>query len=184
MPPLPDRVRHEFAALALDYYAAGRLAHRARAGSLAAAHMLHHAVEFVLKATLARHTTLADMKRFGHRLPDLFQSAEGRSTELRSDAHRATATLLHELWESRFPDRILSAGAAPGFADAAPAEEPGAAVRSGRATGPVLELDRVDRLFCAGFRAAGLTSAAFMERLGPDAQQAIRSANPEKDFFG
>jgi HEPN domain-containing protein len=164
MPPLPDRVRHEFAALALGYYASGRLAFRARAGPLAAAHILHHAVEFVLKATLARHTTLADMKKFGHRLPDLFASAEARSGELRSDEHRATAALLHEWWESRFPDRILAEAATLSFTS--------------------LELARIDRLFCAGFRAAGLTPAAFTERLGPDALQAIRADNPEQAFIG
>lgn len=164
MPPLPDRVRHEFAALALGYYASGRLAFRAHAGALATAHILHHAIEFVLKATLARHTTLADMKKFGHRLPDLFASAEARSAELRSDEHRATAALLHEWWESRFPDRILAE----------------AATRSFTST----ELARIDRLFCAGFRAAGLTPTAFTERLGPDALEALRADNPEQAFLG
>ncbi len=163
MPPLPDRVRHEFAALALGYYASGRLALRAGAGSLAAAHILHHAIEFVLKATLARHTTMADMKKFGHRLPDLFESAQARSTELRSDEHRATASLLHDLWEARFPDRILT-------------EE---AMKA-----QVWELARIDRLFGAGFRATGLNPAAFTQRLGPDALQALRDGNPEKDFLG
>ena len=162
MPPLPDQVRHEFAALALGYYASGRMALRARVGPLASAHLLHHAVEFVLKATLARHTTLSDMKKFGHRLPDLFQSAGTRSAELRSDEHRATAALLHELWEMRFPDRILTA----------------------EATASTLELARVDRLFCAGFRAAGLRPSAFAERMGPDAWQAVMAKNPEQAFLG
>lgn len=161
MPPLPDQVRHEFAALALGYYASGRMALRARVGPLAASHILHHAVEFVLKASLARHTTLSDMKKFGHRLPDLFESAASRSAELRSVEHQATAALLHTLWESRFPDRIVAA-----------------------AEGQVLELAPVDRLFCAGFRAAGLNPAAFMGRLGPDAVQAVRVENAEREFFG
>lgn len=164
MPPLPDRVRHEFAALALGYYASGRLAFRAGAGQLASAHILHHAVEFVLKAALARHTTLSDMKKFGHRLPDLLTSAEARSAELRSDEHRATAALLHAWWESRFPDRILGEGATLSFTS--------------------LELARIDRLFCAGFRAAGLIPAAFTPRLGPDALQALRADNPEQAFLG
>jgi hypothetical protein len=164
LPPLPDPVRHEFAALALGYYASGRLALQADAGQLAAAHILHHAIEFVLKASLARHTTLQDMKKFGHRLPDLFASAEARSAELRSDEHRATAALLHELWESRFPDRILAVGATP--------------------EDHLFKLAPIDRLFCAGFRAAGLNPAAFTERIGPDALQAIRAENPEKAFFG
>lgn len=160
MPPLPDQVRHEFAALALGYYASGRMAFSARAGSLVSAHVLHHAIEFVLKATLARHTTLSDMKKFGHRLPDLFESAAAKSPELRTDEHRATAVLLHELWEMRFPDRILSADA------------------------PVWDMERIDRLFCAGFRATGLNPAAFTQRLGTDALHAVRAENPEADFFG
>jgi hypothetical protein len=183
MPPLPDRVRHEFAALALGYYASGRLALRAGAGPLVSAHVLHHAVEFVLKATLARHTTLAEMKKFGHRLPDLFASAEARSAELRSDEHRATASRLHELWESRFPDRILSEAATFSFTPGELGKAGRADVRSGTTTGDVLELGRIDRLFCASFRAAGLNPAAFMERLGPDARQAIRAGNPEQDFL-
>lgn len=164
MPTLPDQVRHEFAALALGYYASGRLALRARAGQLASAHILHHAIEFVLKASLARHTTLADMKKFGHRLPDLFASAEARSAELRVDEHRTTASLLHELWESRFPDRILAEGATP--------------------EDHLFALAPIDRLFCAGFRAAGLNPAAFSQRLGPDALQAVLAENSEKAFFG
>ena len=183
MPPLSDRVRHEFAALALGYYASGRLTFRAGAGPLVPAHILHHAVEFVLKATLARHTTLAEMKKFGHRLPDLFASAGARSAELRCDEHRATASRLHELWESRYPDRILSDAAAFSFTMGDLADEQRADARSGSARGQVLELARVDRLFCAGFRAAGLSPAAFMERLGPDAREAIRIGNPEQDFL-
>lgn len=183
MPPLSDRVRHEFAALALGYYASGRLAFRAGAGPLASAHILHHAVEFVLKATLARHTTLAEMKKFGHRMPDLFASAGTRSAELRSDEHRATAARLHELWELRFPDRILSDAATFSFMPGELKEGQRADARSATAQGEVLELGRIDRLFCAGFRAAGLNPAAFMERLGPDARQAIRTGNPEQDFL-
>lgn len=184
MPPLPDRVRHEFAALALGYYASGRLALRARAGLLASAHLLHHAIEFVLKATLARHTTLSDMKKFGHRLPDLFASAEARSSELRSDEHRATVSLLHELWESRFPDRILSEGSSLSFTSGELTEGVRADALSGSPKGHVLELARVDRVFCAGFRATGLNPAAFTEQLGPEALQALRADNPEKAFFG
>ncbi len=184
MPPLPDQVRHEFAALALGYYASGRMALRARVGPLAASHILHHAIEFVLKASLARHTTLSDMKKFGHRLPDLFQSAEARSAELRVPEHRATATLLHVLWESRFPDRILAAGAALSFTLGELTEGQRAEALAGQPDGHVLELARVDRVFCAGFRAAGLNPAAFMQRLGPDALQALRADNPEKEFLG
>jgi len=184
MPPLSDRVRHEFAALALGYYASGRLAFRASAGSLVSAHILHHAIEFVLKATLARHTTMADMKKFGHRLPDLFDSAEARSSELRGIEHRATASLLHELWELRFPDRILAAGSTLSSTPGELTDEMRAHALSEGPKRYVLELARIDRLFCAGFRAAGLNPAAFTDRLGPDALQAIRTENPERAFFG
>lgn len=175
MPPLPDKVRHEFAALALGYYASGRTAFRIHAGALATAHLLHHAVEFALKASLARHTTLADMKKYGHRLPDLFQSAGTRGIELRSDEHRETAALLHNLWEMRFPDRILTEGTTVSIAlgDGRHAE----------GDGPVLELARVDRLFCAAFRAAGLRPMAFIDRMGPEAWQAVLAKNPEQDFL-
>lgn len=183
MPPLPDPVRHEFAALALGYYASGRLAARARTGPLVSAHLLHHAIEFVLKATLARHTTLAEMKKFGHRLPDLLGSAEARSAELRSAGHRATVLLLHELWESRFPDRILSGGVTLLFASGGLSDDPTDAGVSGSAKRSVLEIAHVDRLFSAGFRASGLKPAAFVQRLGPDARLALRADNPEQDFF-
>lgn len=183
MPPLSDRVRHEFAALALGYHAAGRLAVHAGAGSLVSAHILHHAVEFVLKASLARHTTLAEMKKFGHRLPDLFASAEARSAELRNDEHRATAARLHELWETRFPDRILSEAATFSFAPGELADARRADVRSGSATGDMLALAPIDRLFSAGFRATGLNPAAFMERLGPEAQRALRTDDPGQAFL-
>ena len=99
-----------------------------------------------------------------NRPADLFASAEARNTELRSDEHRATAAPLHELWESRFPDRILAEGATP--------------------DGHLFALAPIDRLFCAGFRAAGLNPAAFTQRLGPDAMQAVLAENPEKAFFG
>lgn len=184
MPPLPDRVRHEFAALALGYYASGRMAFRARAGLLVSAHILHHAIEFVLKATLARHTTLSDMKKFGHRLPDLFSAAEKRSSELQSIEHRATASLLHEVWELRYPDRILAEGASLSFTPGELTDELRTAALSGSPKGYVLELARIDRLFCAGFRAAGLDPASFMQRLGPDALQAMRIENPETAFLG
>jgi hypothetical protein len=184
MPPLPDRVRHEFAALALGYYASGRLAARANAGPLVSAHILHHSIEFVLKATLARHTTLAEMKKFGHRLPDLFESAEARSAELRNSEHRATASLLHELWELRFPDRILAEGVALSFTPGELTGERRAEGISGSPKRYVLEIARVDRLFCAGFRATGLNPTAFTQRLGPDALLAMRAENPEQDFLG
>jgi hypothetical protein len=184
MPPLPDQVRHEFAALALGYYASGRMAARARAGPLVSAHLLHHAIEFVLKATLARHTTLAEMKKFGHRLPDLLGSAEARSAELRNAEHRATVLLLHELWESRFPDRILSGGVTLSFASGGMSDGPTDAGVSGSAERFVLEVAHVDRLFSAGFRASGLKPTAFVQRLGPDALLALRAENPEQDFFG
>ncbi len=183
MPPLPDKVRHEFAALALGYYASGRLACHARAGALVSAHLLHHAIEFALKSSLARHTTMSDMKKSGHRLTDLFAAAEARSTELRSVAHRETAALLHELWEFRFPDRILLEGATLSFTPGELTEAQRAEALAGNPKRLVLELARVDRLFGAGFRAAGLNPAAFAERLGPDALEAIRSDNPEAAFF-
>lgn len=184
MPPLNDRVRHEFAALALGYYASGRLALRAGAGPLASAHILHHAIEFVLKAILARHTTLSEMKKFGHKLPDLFTAAESRSGELKSAEHRATASLLHELWELRFPDRILLDGASFTVTLGELANELRAEALPGSPKRYVLELARIDRLFCAAFRSAGLNPAAFTERLGPDALHALRTENPESAFFG
>jgi len=181
MAALPDRVRHEFAALALGYYASGRLAFRAGAGSLVSAQLLHHAIEFVLKATLARHTTLSDMKKFGHRLPDLFGAAEARSAELRSDDHRATAALLHELWELRFPDRILSEGMLS-FTAGELTDRRRSEALSGNPDGYFLELAQIDRLFCTAFRSTGLTSAAFTQRLGADALQAMRAENAELVF--
>lgn len=184
MPPLPDRVRHEFAVLALGYYASGRLALRARAGPLVSAHILHHAVEFVLKAVLARHTTLAEMKKFGHRLPDLFDAAQTRSSELRSVEHQSTASLLHELWELRFPDRILDDGASFSFTPGELTDELRAEALAGSPKGYVLELARIDRLFCSGFRGAGLNPLAFTQRLGPDAFEALRVENPESAFLG
>lgn len=175
MAPLPDKVRHEFAALALGYYASGRAAFRMHAGALVSAHLLHHAVEFALKATLARHTTLADMKKFGHRLKDLYTSASSRGAELRGEEHRETAALLHELWEMRFPDRILTEGTTVSLTlgDA----------RHAGGEGTVLELGRVDRLFCAAFRAAGLKPMAFVDRMGPEAWQSVLAKNPEQEFL-
>lgn len=184
MPPLPDRVRHEFAVLALGYYASGRLALRAQAGPLVSAHILHHAVEFVLKAVLARHTTLSEMKKFGHRLPDLFDAAQTRSSELRSVEHRATASLLHELWEMRYPDRILTDRVTFSFSPGERADELRTEPLPEGQKDHVLELARVDRLFCSGFRGAGLNPAAFTQRLGPDAFAALRVGNPESAFFG
>ena len=92
-----------------QYYITGRFAVAAGLNPVAA-NLLHHAIEFLLKGTLAKTHTLEQLRRLSHKLPPLwdeFKTAVGDTSLSRFDG---AITALHEYEDLRYPDDALKNG--------------------------------------------------------------------------
>jgi hypothetical protein len=94
-----------------QYYVTGRFAVAAGLNPVAG-NLLHHAVEFLLKGALSKTQTLDDLRKYSHKLPQLwevFKAAIGDAALGRFDPAIAA---LHAFEDLRYPDDALKNGMA------------------------------------------------------------------------
>jgi hypothetical protein len=109
MPNSTDRVRFAFARLAIEYYGIGRFAALTHS-TVVAGNLLHHAVEMILKAALAPHLSLRQLRDLGHSLSALWARFESARRDLAGPEHCRTIVRLDAFERLRYPDIALRDG--------------------------------------------------------------------------
>jgi hypothetical protein len=105
-----DRLREEYIYYGFQYYLAARFATAGWAHPVAA-NLFHHAIEMLLKGGLCPHTTEAERKKMGHRLPriwDAFRTCYHPSKKL--SHFDELIKNLHKYEDIRYPEKIALQG--------------------------------------------------------------------------
>jgi hypothetical protein len=102
-------VRQEFIYYGFQYYMLGRCGVAAWAHPVAA-NLFHHAVEMLLKAELARHTTEEDRRKLGHRLPDIWEAFKAIHPSNQLARFDALIGNLHKYEDIRYPEKTAQQG--------------------------------------------------------------------------
>jgi len=72
---------HHFFVLGSQYYVAGRYAAFAALNPIVG-NLLHHAVEMLIKGALSKSNSLDDLRRIGHKLPNLWDAFKQRANDV------------------------------------------------------------------------------------------------------
>jgi hypothetical protein len=170
------RVRSNLVRLSLQYYVAGRFAALNRLHGVAPV-VLHHALEYILKAALARTHTLAQLKRkHGHDLESLWQATVQEISTLKTPVRDRTIADLNKFEDLRYPDKLIAQGASVTIG-----------IRSGQdpvvsgsqpSSGPNyrFNLEDADELWAAVFQKVA-NAPAFLQHLPPAARTALDAEN-------
>ena len=150
----------------LEYYVAGRFAiahHFIPVG----ANILHHAVEMLLKACLAKLDGPGSVREYGHRLVPLWQDFKRRCTVPVPDEFELIIQGLDAFEEIRYPERLIRDGARITIdvfnVEAPPLQSNGMRTEKSYS----LKLPQVDRLMGLLFEASGANPPAFLPRPRP-----------------
>src|SRR5262245_7854444 len=179
-----DDARDLFLKLGAECYIAARFAAAARL-LLVVGNLYHHAVEKFLKAYLCRTHSLKDIKNsLRHDLPKLWQALkdavekaeEGGVAKYGLDRWGGTVDKLHRFERLRYPDNVLSEGAAITVLQGRPEDTP-APSGSGRVKDYDLFVGEIDDLVALIFEVAGVNPAFLFGGLNQAAKLAISENN-------
>jgi hypothetical protein len=161
--------------LAIHYYAMGRAAAAFHLIPLAG-NLLHHSVEMSIKGLLVTKLGLAKLRKISHNLEELWTAAIATQRAMDSETRRETIEQLHRFEAIRYPDNILTHGAAIHV------NWTGLPRVGSSLTVPVynLVIEHVDEIFRAVFKATGKNPQFFLPSLSEDARNAMayRNRNP------
>jgi hypothetical protein len=173
----PGDVRAEFFRMGLEYYVLGRFGFF---GSLyaVAGNTLHHAVEMLLKGSLASRLSLEDLTAFGHNLPALWDSFRKANpgAGIPSACDKAIGRL-HQFQSIRYPDVAVTSGLAVAMAVG---ETSRGQVKSGRGRSLqkyALSLKAVDQLAALILDVSGVNPRFFTAALAQEAREVLARAN-------
>ncbi len=112
MVPQPDTlVLHHLLRRSLEYYAAGRFCAMNQLHGVGP-NLLHHAVEFALKAALATRHSLKELgSQYGHDLVKLWAAVITANPNLKTPQRHQTIVELHKFEALRYPDNPIVQGA-------------------------------------------------------------------------
>ena len=170
------RARSYLVQFSLEYYVAGRFAALKGLHRVAPA-ILHRAVEFILKAALARTHSLAKLKQeHSHDLESLWQAAAQEISTLKTSLRDRTIADLNKFRDLIYPDNLIAQGASVTIG-----------IRSGQdpvvsgsqpSSGPSyrFNLEDVDELWAAVFQRVA-NAPAFLQHLSPGARTALDAEN-------
>jgi hypothetical protein len=155
----------------LDYYIAGRfsIAHRSIP---VGASILHHAVEMLLKACLAKDDPIETIRQYGyrdsygHNIARLWQEFRARRQLPLSMECDVTIERLHDFERLRYPDKMIKEGARIKINIFDVNDPPDAGGMPEKLY--ALNLPEVDRLMGLLFSATGLNPQSFLPRLEDD----------------
>jgi hypothetical protein len=174
---MSDMAWHYLVELSVQYYASGRFAALSRLHR-AAANLLHHAVELLLKAVLVRSLPLERLKKeFGHDLPLLWQAATAASPSLVTPQRQRTIAALHKFEDLRYPDLLLSHGGTLTVALQTGEDPRVSGTRPSSGAHYQFNLEDIDELWAALFHGASANPAAFLQHLTPEARAVLEDRN-------
>ena len=169
---------HWFFEYGSQYYVAGR--YPAFAGlTPIVGNILHHAVEMFLKGGLAKTMALDEMKRkLGHDLPKIWAAFKAQAGDKSLLAFDKVIDTLNNFEDIRYPDQIMSDGAALQI----DITKAGAAMTSGSGSGASLPqyslcLEEIDELVKTIFNAASRTPAVYLRFIKSEARDYVNREN-------
>jgi hypothetical protein len=174
----------------LDYYVSGRFA-TAHHFNPVSANILHHGVEMMLKACLARNDTLEEIRKYGakgsygHDIEELWRAFRNRQDTPPADEFDAIIRGLHAFEDIRYPERLVRDGATISIG-IFETDGPGIRRLDGRPLRPTyeLQLPRIDRLMRLLFEASGANPDAFLPRVTNDERAMIFYNTVRPKLFG
>lgn len=173
---MPDEIHHFFQ-YGSQYYLTGRFA--AFAGQTpVVGNLMHHAIEMFLKGALSKSMTLPEMKgKLGHQLKKAWQMFKGGANDPALDQFDATIDMLDAFEDIRYPDEIITKGAALQIdihkaAPVMPEFEGGYTVPH-----YMFSLEEVDELVSVIFKAASRNPTAYFLSLGEDTKRYLKQHN-------
>jgi hypothetical protein len=172
----------------LDYYIAGRFSIAHRSMSVGAS-ILHHAVEMLLKACLAKDDPIETIReygyrdRYGHNLTRLWQEFRMRNCLPLSTEFDATIQGLHEFEAIRYPDKMIREGAQIRM-DIFDVDNPPSTNAQMPEKLYTLKLPQVERLIGLLFSASGMNPLNFLPRLENDELSMIYYRKVRQTLFG
>jgi hypothetical protein len=173
--PSAEQVRYKFADLAVQYFIAGRAA-AIHQSIPVLGNLLHHAVEMSLKAVLATHLTLPQLRGLKHDLPKIWSRFKDSFSPPDATRFDLTVEELHRFEDLRYPDVVVAQGALMEFCLFREHLPPGPRSRSpaGRYT---LVLEDVDELEAFIFKVARLNPKAFFAAITPSGREYLLKHN-------
>jgi hypothetical protein len=173
----PGDVRAEFFRMGFEYYVLGRFGFFGRLYAVAG-NTLHHAVEMLLKGSLASSLSLEDVTAFCHNLPTLWDSFRKANpgASIPPACDKAIGKL-HQFERIRYPDVAVTSGLAVAMAVG---ETSRGQVKSGRGRilpKYALSLKAVDQLTALILDVSGVNPRFFASALAPQARAVLARAN-------
>lgn len=168
---------HYLVDLSLQHYAAGRFAALNRLHRVAP-NLLHHAVELILKAALARDHSLDTLKcKYGHDLQGLWQTVTEVNPSLKTAPRDQAIVALGKFEALRYPDLLISQGASISISFESGKNPTISGSRP--SSGPRYEfnLEDIDELWATLFHNSGANPAAFLQHLSAGAREALEAQN-------
>ena len=106
----PDSYRFALGEYGIAYYAIARNAVKLGFTNVAGS-LMHHALEYFLKAALVKQgTPIADLRDYGHDLKSMWRVVRDRAGEPGLAGHDATIRDVERFESLRYPDRVLRTG--------------------------------------------------------------------------
>jgi hypothetical protein len=183
-----ESYRYHAVEYGLDYYIAGRFSIAHRSMSVGAS-ILHHAVEMLLKACLAKDDPIETIReygyreRYGHNLSRLWQEFRARNRLPLSTEFDATIQGLHEFEAIRYPDKMIREGAQIRM-DIFDVDNPPSTNAQMPEKLYALKLPQVDRLMGLLFPASGMNPLIFLPRFENDKLSMIYYDMVRQTLFG
>ena len=107
---MSDHAKLKFAQIAVQYYVAGRSAAISQLIPVLG-NLFHHAIEMSLKAGLAEHKALPELKKLNHDLTKIWNQFKGQYPTAASTKFDDVIVELQRFEELRYPDSVLAQGA-------------------------------------------------------------------------
>jgi hypothetical protein len=164
----------------LEYYVSGRFA-TAHGFTPVNANILHHGVELLLKACLAKDDPTAKVRVYGHNIVQLWREFKSRQKVPPPAEFGAIIEGLHEFEHIRYPEFLISEGALI-LIDVF--DNPSVENRPTREKKYRLKLPEIDRLMALLFAASGANPEAFLPRIENDKQAMIYYNMIRPTLFG
>ncbi len=173
---LTNTVQH-FIENGIDYYVAARFAARAQLRPVCG-NIYHHAVEMLLKGHLAQTQSLEEIKRFSHKLPQLWDAYKASLPAATLAQFDQSIGLLDAFEDIRYPDEIVKHDAQIVLMWDAPAGGLAGISSSEPPPSYKLVVKDLDRLVAALVGNGPINPKFLVSRLKPHALSAVTHDNP------
>jgi hypothetical protein len=173
---MAEREVEAFFDIGTQYYVAARYAAFAGLAPVCA-NLFHHAVEMYMKGYLSSQRGLAELKKLGHRLPDIWVHFKASAADAELDRFDPVISELDRYESIRYPDRVLTEGMRLPVSMGKPHSGQGGLEPTRPEPLCQITVEDMDHLITTIFRKAVTNTRYFTARLNSDATTYLYKAN-------